>query len=672
MTTQNPFIHSSAKMPEITLRGLILALFLIVTLTAANAYLGLKLGTTISASIPAAIAAMGILGLFKNSNVLENNIVQTAASAGESVISGVAFILPAMLITHCWTQFNYWETVYICMIGGIIGVIVSIPLRRILLTDTHLRFPEATAIGHVLIAGSSEKSGLKYLVGGALVGGLISLAQAGFKIFKDTIMLWYGTSQQVVYGCAIGFDPALLAAGYIVGESVAVSTLVGVIIGWGVGIPLLSHLHHGEALGSTPTDIAYTLWNHYIRYIGLGTMLVGGLWILLNLFKPLWHACKASIDSLKTFRQAGKHQIDRLEQDIPLHFSALCMLLVSIPLCFLIFHYANAPQLGLSLSLKIVTMVVVTLFVLIVGFILSALSGYFSGLIGYTNSPGSALILISVIMIAFITLALFGLEIHFNSQQVLYAEAFVILVACIIATLNSLTGETIQDLKVGQIVGTTPWKQQVMLILGVIVSSFIIPWIFQLLFDAYGMGGVFPRPGMNPSEMLSAPQAALASALVQATFNHQLPWDMMTIGGVIAVVGLIIDHKLRERNMSLPVLAIGLGIYLPVEVSAPMILGGLMHLVIGKIAQSKISDVTLLKERKQRGLILACGIVAGAALMGVLLAIPFTISHSTEILKLVGDNFDFYASLLSFVSLFGLMFWFYWVVAGGIKLLIKA
>lgn len=654
-----PFISSDQSLPEITPRGLILGIFLVVILAAANAYLGLKMGTTVAASIPASVAAMGVLSFFKNSNILEYNIVQTAASSGESIISGIAFILPAMIIIHYWVGFNYWETAFICLTGGILGVIFSIPLRRILFAEKLLRFPEGTAIGQVLIAGSKNRAELKYLVSGGIIGSLISFSQTGLQLLKNSLVLWFNAGNTFVYGFALGFDPALFAAGYIVGINVAVSMLLGVIIGWLFGIPILSFIQHSIHPLINPADIAQAIWRNNSRYIGIGTMLIGGFWILVTLFKPLWEGIKTSFISIKSVSLTTHQQLPRTERDIPFQYVGWCILLLMIPLGFLSYHFASSEILNLDLGLKITIVTLSLLFILFVGFVLAALSGYTAGLIGYTNSPTSALMLIALLLFSTIVLLLFGLKISFNPQQTIVAGAFAIMVASIISTANCLTGETTQDLKAGQIVGATPWKQQLMMILGVIVASFATPLILQLLFNAYGIGGIYPRSGMDPTQMLSAPQATLAATLVQATFNHNLPWLMIGIGGLIAVGCIIVDQILRERGMRLPTLAVGLGIYLPVEVTIPVIIGGFVSYFIGKTLHRRFASAEIILERQQRGLILACGLVAGAALMGVILAIPFAIAHSTDVLKIVPDNFDPIAYFFSIVVMISLIYWVY-------------
>lgn len=666
-STVDPLIPADQSLPEITVKAVILSILLVILLAASNAYLGLKIGNTISASIPAAVISMGILRLFRKSNVLENNIVQTAASAGEAIVAGIAFILPALLIIHYWQDFNYYETMLIALIGGIFGVLFSVPLRRVLLNHKVLRFPEGTAIGQVLKASVAGTTSLKYLLQGGAVGGFISLCQTGFEMISDEFNLWITSSSGYIYGFGVGFNPALLAAGYIVGINIGISVLIGIIIGWIAGIPLTTHFYGaptGDALSS-----ALSIWHSHIRYLGVGTMLVGGFWTLLTLLKPIYDGLRSSFASLRAMKIDGNHTI-RTERDMPINYIAWVALVLLIPLGFLLHHFACDPILQLSTSLKAATVILGILFVVLIGFIFSALGGYFAGLVGSTNSPGSALSLSAVLLMSLLILALLGHHLHLipNATQTISAAALAIIISSILGAANVITNETIQDLKAGQMVGATPWKQQVMLIIGVAVASLFLPLILQLLFNAYGIGGVFPHPGMNPSQMLAAPQAGLMAALAQGVFSHNLPLNMIEIGAVIAVIGIIIDSQLRKRgNASLPVLAVGFGIYLPLSASAPFAIGAIASYFIDRGQRRKVlrtataetNTQSLLLYGRQRVLILACGIVAGASLMGVILAIPFAIAQSSDVLKIVSDNFTPIANILGALSVIGLLGWMY-------------
>jgi putative OPT family oligopeptide transporter len=647
---------------EITARAIILAILLAIILAAANAYLGLKVGLTISASIPAAILSMGILRFFKNPSILENNIVQTGASAGEALVGGTAFILPALILLHYWQHFDYWQTVLIALSGGILGVLFSIPLRRVLLADTSLRFPEGTAIGQVLKISQDAKGNLKELLQGSFLGAFVALFQGGLQVIADNFPVWLKASNKFVYGFTFGFEPALLAAGYIVGIGVALSTLLGVVIGWVIGIPVFSYLAHPLLTSTNPNQFAMSIWQAEIRPIGVGTMLVGGLWTMALLIKPIVKGIHSSFISLKIIKKHGYGALPKYERDIPIHFILVLLGILLIPLGSILFSFISHPTLGLEFNLQIITLIVGVIFVLVTSFFFSSLCGYFAGLIGSSQSPISGVSLSVLLLASLMLLGLFHWSAGFthNTKHLLEAEGLTIIIGTLVSSTCAITNDTIQDLKAGQIVGATPWKQQVILILGTIVSALVLAPTLELLFNAYGIGGVSP-PGrnMDPSQMLSAPQATLMASLVKGAFNHNLPWDLISIGFAVAIVCIIADQFLKPRGMRLPVLAVGLGIYLPLDTSSALIFGGLASYVIERTLkrQSLKEKASILA--RQRGLTLACGLVAGACLMGVILAIPFTLAQSTEVLRLMPPHLALLASILGIFSTLGILGWIY-------------
>lgn len=651
------FIPASENLPEITIKAVILSIILTIILAASNAYLGLKVGTTISASIPAAVISMGVLRFFKRSNILENNIVQTAASAGEALVAGIAFIIPALIILHIWSDFNYLETVLIAITGGILGVFFSVPLRRVLLADKNLAFPEGTAIGNVLKASAENVTSLKYLVQGGLFGGVISLAQTGFKLVAESMSGWLKYNNMIV-GMGIGFSPALIAAGYIVG----ISILLGIILGWLIGVPYLS-MHEAGAL-LAPEAAGLALWKAHIRYIGVGTMLVGGIWTLINLIKPITEGVRSSITSVRAIRDQGIAAIPRTERDIPINYIIWGIVALIIPIMLLFWFYSSPESLGIGQGAHIILVLVGGFYAIVAGFIFASICGYFTGLVGSTNNPLSALTLGVLMIISMLVLVILGSHNNFQiaPEHAAAAAAFAIIVAAVVACAATISNDTIQDLKAGEMIGATPWKQQVMLILGVTVAAFVIPLVLKLLYNAYGISGVFPRPGMDPSQMLAAPQAGAMAVIVEGVFGHNLPWDMLSIGAGIAVVCLIIDKFLKRRGMSLPVLGVGLGIYLPFDTTSALVIGAFTSYFINRAARKRQQERTSLEKGQQRGLILACGLVAGAALMGVVLAIPFAISQSTDVLRLVPVNFGHYAEQLGLIVTIVMLAWFYRVV----------
>lgn len=653
----------SSQPNEITIRAVLLAIVLAVILAAANAYLGLKVGITISASIPAAILSMGILRFFKNSSILENNIVQTGASAGEALVGGTAFILPALIILHYWEHFDYWQTVIIALTGGILGVLFSIPLRRVLLADPSLRFPEGTAIGQILKISGDSKGNLKELLQGSALGAFVALFQGGFQIIADNAPVWL-KANKFVYGFTFGFEPALLAAGYIVGIGVALSTLLGVVIGWVMGVPIFSYLHPL----TTPMNasrLALFIWQADIRPIGVGTMLVGGLWTMVLLIKPIIKGVHSSFVSLKKVKESGYASLPKQERDIPIHYTLALLAVLVIPLSFILFSFISHPALGLGLNLQVITLIIGVVFILITSFFFSSLCGYFAGLIGSSNSPISGVSLSVLLLASLVLLGLFHWAPGFtpDTKHLLEGEGLAIIIGTLVSSACAVTNDTIQDLKAGQIVGATPWKQQVILILGIIVSALILAPVLELLFNAYGIGGISP-PGrhMNPSQMLSAPQATLMASLVAGAFNHNLPWGLISIGFVVAIVCIFIDRFLQPRGMRLPVLAVGLGIYLPLETSSALILGGLASYAVERTLHKqhpKQTEKSADNPARQRGLTLACGLVAGACLMGVVLAIPFTLAQSTDVLRLMPAHLTRVASIFGVLSTVTILSWIY-------------
>jgi putative OPT family oligopeptide transporter len=643
---QEPLISASTKLPEMTVRVIIFSIILAAILAASDAYLALKIGTTIAASIPAAVLAMGILRFFKNSNVLESNMIQTAASAGEGVAAAMAFTLPALVITHAWNSFPYWETVLITITGGILGVLFSVPLRRILFNIPTLRFPEGTAVGNVLKVSATGGKHLKYLVQGASAGGIISLIQSGFKIIGDELDAWAYVGK-TVFGMSISFEPALIAAGYIVGIQVGVSFLVGIIVGWGIVLPGIAFLH-GVPHAASAFDSVMTIWSNQSRYVGVGVLLVGGVWTLITLLRPVINGFKESIAASKRTHVKTGVKLLRTERDIPFSWIVIISSAAAIVIFAIIFeamahaglNYSNIHLLFVSLA--------TVLFIFVAGFLLSTLCGYFAGLIGSTNSPLSGMIIITILLLGSLFLLMFkGQDIVEIGKLV----TIILIITAVVTALPSISLENIQDLKSGQMVGATPWKQQIILILGIICSALVIGPVLNLLFNAYGMGGVFPRPGMDPSQMLAAPQANLMATIAKGVLMRDINWSMVGLGAIIAVLGIIVDEILKRRGKRFIVLGMGLGIYLPVSIVSSLFIGSLISYLAKRGAKKE--------NESQSGTLLACGIVAGNALMGVILAIPFVALGSSDALALVSAHFAPIATVIGAVVTILVCYWLY-------------
>lgn len=659
-----PIIPANVSLPEITWRAIILGIILTIVLAAANAFLGLKVGVTVSASIPAAVISMGILRFFRDSNILENTMVQIMASVGEALTAGIAFILPALIILHVWEHFNYWQTVLTSLLGGGLGVLFTIPLRRALLKDKSLRYPEAIAIGNVLKASAKREEGdLNALVSGGVVGSLIALFQTGFQVLTDSFSYWVKSSG-IVYGFGIGMSPALIAAGYITGINVALSLLLGVTIGWLAGVPLLS-LAYGLPDADSAHKIAMLIWKSEIRYIGVGTMLVGGLWTLCTLLKPVGQSIATSLQAVWDVKNNKNTNVLRTERDFPIHYVFIATALLLIPIFLLIAQTIIPPHEFMSTGFRNFLAGFSTIYILIGGFAFCSISAYFAGLIGSTNNPVSGLLVSALLIICLAFTVFFSFTTWDAQTKEMIGAIAAIGSMVVIGGALAISNDTMQDLKVGQIVGATPWKQQLMLIFGVVVTSFVVPPILELLYNAYGIGGVFPREGMNPAQMLAAPQAGMMATVAKGVFSHNLNWTLIGIGALVAVVCIIVDEILkRNYGLRLPVLAVGIGIYLPLDSSVPCILGGLLSYLVhyrltGLFNRGHITDLAKLNHHRHRGLLLACGLVAGASLVGVILAIPFAISQNTDVLKIMPESLVSMVGILSLIVTFALCGWIY-------------
>ncbi|STX37797.1 OPT family oligopeptide transporter [Legionella feeleii] len=657
MSTFVPFIKADEKIAELTIRSIILAIILTIILALSNAYLALKLGILTSASIPAAIISMGILRLFKNSTILENNAVQTAASAGEAVAGGIVYTIPALIIIQYWDGFDYLTNFFIAVCGGILGVLFSIPLRRVLVNEPVLRFPEGRAIAEVL-KSSAEKAGIRDIFLGGAVGGVLELFQTGFKIIANNWSFWFSIKRSLL-GFGVGFSATMIGAGYLVGHEMALSIFLGAIISWLIAMPIVSQFYP-EFLTHYPAQKAATfLWNSEMRYLGIGAMLFAGTWTFLKLIRPLLKSMRISFRAFMS-KSHQETQLPRTDKDIPMPFILIGVTLMSAIL-FLFFQFIfPLEEIGLDGDFAPTLVFGAVLYVLIIGFLFSVITGYFSGMVGVTASPGSAIVIAGMLFAAWILLTMINnlLPLPFSVNQIKAAEAITIIIGSVVTGIAAIANDNTQDLKVGQLVGATPWKQQVMLLLGVIISSLVIPPVMQLMFDVYGIAGVMPHDGMDPGQSLPAPTAALMAAITEAVFRNTLPWTMMFIGAavILALIFFIYVVKL-DRYVRLSILGVAIGMYLPIASSFPLFLGGMIAMVTQwRLSKKKLPDEEG-QLRRQRGVLIACGLVAGSALVDVLLAIPFSIFHTPNALTMVGKNWQNYGIILGIVSTLILAYW---------------
>lgn len=579
-----------------TLRAVGLGFMLAVILGAANAYLGLFAGLTVSASIPASVLAMTLLRGGHN-KIREANVVQTAASAGESLAAGVIFTFPALLLLGVWQDFNYAWVAAIAGIGGLLGVFFTIPLRRSLIIEENLPFPEGTATAEVLRAGE-KPDGASSLIKAGMIGGVMKIAGSGLGLWPSATgfsMLLNGMPFQF----RMALSPALLAVGYIVGLRVALPMFIGGAFAWLIAIPLYSHVQSPLAPMAVG-DWAGLIWSTRIRYMGVGAMLVGGLWALLKLIAPLMRSVKSGLATSMRFSVAST-------EDLPLTWVSLCVLLLTVPIYCL---YLQIVQ-------SVLVAGVMTLLMIIMGFLFSAIAGYMAGLVGSSNNPISGVTIATLLLTSLILLALGG------DRAV--GPGAAILVGAIVCCAAAIGGDNMQDLKAGHLVGSIPWQLQLAQMLGVLAGALVMAPILNLLLHAYGFG----TPDAQHPHALAAPQAVLMTAVTRGVFMGDLPWMMVGSGMVIGVLVILANHFLERRHgLSLPVLAVAVGIYLPIELTSPILIGGLMAYVSTRRPAEHARD-------EHGGLLVAAGLITGEALAGIILAVPVALRGDPEVMAIV-------------------------------------
>jgi len=667
-----PYIPASQTLPEITGKAIVLAILLSAILAGANAYLGLKVGLTVSASIPAAVISMAILRFFRESNILENNIVQTAASAGESLAAGVIFTLPALLMLQYWQGFPFMATMAIALTGGILGVLFTIPLRRALILEADLQFPEGVATGEVLKAGTEGGEGAKYIAIAGAAGAALKLFQTGFRLVGDAAegALTFGRS---IFGYGSELGVALLGVGYIVGLNIAVLVFAGGLISWLFGIPIYTAAVSPAELdvitgGATGYDAALEVWSARIRYLGVGAMAVGGIWALVSLVKPIRDGVRSSLDAVRKARSGEQVELERTDRDTPINIVIWGTVAMSVPVFFVFIFIVDQQALGITSGLYWSTILVGMLFAFVAGFLFSSVAGYMAGLVGSSNNPISGVTIATILSTSLVLLWILGSQIDFavDTGQATTAAATAILVGAVVCCAAAIAGDNMQDLKAGYLVGATPYKQQIMQVVGVASAALVLAPILELLFQAYGLGDIFPRAGMDTSQALQAPQATLMSSVADGVFNRNLPWAMITIGALIAVAIIVLDKALERRGSTFraPVLAVAVGIYLPLELSVPIFIGGMVAFLAERSLRSRSETVgqdfdEVAMRAGRRGLLFASGLITGEALVGILLAIPFAAAQSTAVLNLAPPGFEPIARVLGMVAFAFFVIWMY-------------
>ena len=640
---------------EFTLRGIVLGILITLVFTAANVYFGLKAGLTFATSIPAAVISMALLKGLGGTTLQENNIVQTLASAA-GTLSAIIFVLPGLVMVGWWTGFPFWMSFGVCALGGILGVMYTIPLRRALVTGIDLPYPEGVACAEVLKVGSSaiqgssaereNKAGLVAVVTSSLVSAGFALVVATRVFASDVATYFRFGNDRGATGADFSLSFALFAVGHLVGLWVGLSMLVGALIGWAGLVPAFTWLH--PAAGSA-SDVAQAMWATHVRFVGAGTIGVAAIWTLAKLIGPVASGLRGAIAAARTRKSGQSHLLPRTEQDLPIGIVGIVTALCILPVGWMLVHFGLAAGLGAQLALLLVGGLV---FILLMSFFVSAVCGYMAGLIGSSNSPLSGVGILVVIAAAL--LLVLGVSSALPSSMEGALVAFALFVTSVVFAVATIANNNLQDLKTGQLVDATPWKQQVALVIGVIAGAAVIPPVLDLLLKAYGFAGM---PGTNPAHALAAPQAALISALAQGVIEHRLDWSMIGIGALIGVVVIVADELLARsgKAASLPPLAVGLGIYLPTSTTLMVVVGA----VAGWFFNRRADRTTKPDATKQLGVLLASGMIVGESLIGVALAALVVFSGKDAPLALVGSDFSGAAVWLGGIAFALVMFSMY-------------
>ncbi|HET7536829.1 MAG TPA: oligopeptide transporter, OPT family [Candidatus Didemnitutus sp.] len=631
---------------ELTVRSVILGGVITLLFTAANVYLGLKVGLTFATSIPAAVISMALLRVVGNSNILENNIVQTIASAA-GTLAAIIFVLPGLIMVGWWQGFPYWTTVAVCAIGGILGVMFSVPLRRALVTGSDLPYPEGVAAGEVLKVGFGSAEGKEENAKGLRMIVLGSITSAGYALVSA--MRVAASDLAIAFRVGPGasaastsLSMALIGVGHLVGLSVGVAMLVGMVIAWAGLVPVLTALH---GVTGDPAAIVNTTFRSEVRFIGAGTIGVAALWSLFRIIGPILKGITSAMAASKA-RQGGG-ELELTERDMPIGIVGGSIIALLLPIAGLLWYFTS----GTAIAVGIGPVILITLvYVIVVGAIIASVCGYMAGLIGASNSPVSGVGILAVLAIAVVLAMYYG---HGGSpDQTKALVAYALFTTAIVFSIATVSNDNLQDLKTGQMVGATPWRQQLALVYGVIFGSLVIPPVLSLLNKAFGFAGA---PGAG-DHALAAPQAALISSLAKGVLGGDINWSLIGYGALLGVAVVILDEVLRKTGkMRMPPLCVGMGIYLPMALTVLIPVGA----VIGHY-YDKWSDRQKNPEfAKRMGMLAATGLIVGESLFGVAFAGVVAGAGTDAPLAVVGDSFEKPGIVIGALIFAGAIAWLY-------------
>jgi putative OPT family oligopeptide transporter len=637
---------------ELTLRAIILGGLITLIFTAANVYLGLKVGLTFATSIPAAVISMGVLRWFRSASILENNIVQTVASAA-GTLAAICFVLPGLVMIGWWHNFPYWTTALVTGLGGMLGVLFSVPLRRALVTDSPLPYPEGVAAAEVLKVGEGDREGAKEsgrglvaIVTGSAVSATFALL-AAMKITASDAEGYFRVGNGVS-GVNPGFQFALLGVGHLVGISVGVAMGLGLIIAWGIAMPVLTAVAP-HAAGMALVDRAGDVWVHQIRFLGAGVIGIAAVWTLVIVIGPILRGLASALAASRARKAGAGGALPLQERDIPIGLVGLGTLACLVPIAWLLAHELGGAGGGHTVLIVAGSLV----FVLVAGAFIAAVCGYMAGLIGASNSPVSGIGILSALGASLLLVALLG-----SGGDSKPLVAYALIVTGVVFGVATISNDNLQDLKTGQLVGATPWRQQVALLFGVLFGAAVVPPVLDLLNAGYGFAGV---AGAGPNA-LAAPQAALISTLAQGVLGGTMHWQMIGWGVLLGIGLILLDFIMAKLGLlRLPPLAVGIAIYLPMSATLMVVIGS----VVGWLYDRRAPAARNPEAYKRMGVLAATGLIVGESLFGVLLAGIVVVTSSPTPLAVVGDGFRPIA-LWGGLILFALLAW--WTYRRSAKL----